>query len=343
MSGDRDSGKLTLRDLWEREADSPDQGGSNDREFTLNWARTLVAQVTVIGSLLGIRLPRPIVNEGPIIVWQLPKAHITVKPERRAPSETPKDMPYSSEDHDDFILSGSICSTPDSSGEAQKEYLSFTTRGKVNENFLFASVVNWFPLKNSFPLPPSRTVRPQTGREDMVETTATGRKAVWIRPRGLPEVHEMVREHLLRLKKEGKSVHGVRMLPKEMADLRQGWDGTDAPPPSPDAVEVARYIESNLYMAAFSLGGEFSPRTYAFVDEPEAGGGKQTFIEVCVDTGTTFVDLEIRSEPEQNLFSFLLDYDPTDTSPKKWYLKGECTVVRVSGKSSYQVLRELFQ
>ena len=253
MSAESDSGNLTLQDLWERGAGSSDRGRSRDHEFTMNWARTLVAQVTVIGSLLGIRLPRPVVREGPLLVWELPKAHITIEPVQRPPSEAPEDM-SSSNDHDEFVISGSICSPPDGSKGSQKEYLTFTVRGKVSRDFLFASVVNWFPQENSYPLPPSRTVRPRQAAENMVETTSTGRTALWIRPRGRGDVHEMVRESLIRLKQEGKSVLGVQMLPTEIARLKQGWDGEAAEPPSRDAVELARRIESNLLMAAFSLG-----------------------------------------------------------------------------------------
>lgn len=337
-----DSQHMTIEELWQRAKDSARKSGTSCDESMVNWARTLLAQGTVAASLLGIRLPRPTVTEQFSILWELPKAHISIRPETTTPSTVTDTTVVSGSDNSHFVLSGSISSPLEPSRQERKDYLTFTVRGNFKRELLFASVMNWFPLDNSFPLPPSRTVRSPAEDSIVVQTVHRGRQAIWIRPEEAGDVNEVVRWNLTRLKREGTTIHGVRMTPDQMAHLRRGWDGTNSPAPPQEAIECVRFVVDNLDQAAKSLGKEFEPASYVFVEYDDDAGANVTIV-VSVDTGTTYVEMTIQAESDHNRMSFLLDYDPTDTTSRKWFLAGECTIARDTGKTSLELIKDLLR
>lgn len=334
---------LTLMDLSEW-AEIPEHAGvEKHSRGTVDWARTFLVQISLLAGLIGIRLPPLRVRDGVLLEWALESSLIRVRLNERPPHTIEGRRFRAHQDQPDFSIAGVVGTPSGTPVREEEEYLTFSVRGKFRPDFLMCALVNWFPTQKSFPAPSSLTVRPQPENPEARAATAHGSCPATVSVNESGDVNEAVRATILELKQQGSPVGCLRMTLEQMAELKRGWDGRNASPPSKETLEWARAVADNLEQAASSLGNHFKPLTSLCWHESPEYDSSRVFVDVSLDTGTTYCGIKLEALANHYRLVFLLDYDATDATPSKWYLEGQLTLIRKPGESPFEILLEVLK
>lgn len=330
---------LTLQDLSGLADLIPDNVIEDRSRATVDWARTLLVQMSLVCGFLGIKLPQPRVQDGVWLMWYLENAWIRMRLFERPPYTIQNKKILTHRDKPDFSIVGAVSPFHDRVDLATREYLGFSVSGKFTLQFLFAILADW----TSTDAPqgeldaPTEAVSLEPDNED--------RYGFWVSPDETRDIHEVVRAEFVRPELESGQMEFAGMTLEQMCQLRHDWDGRGSPPPSEETIEWARVVLDNLRHAAEALGSEIRGlevqvrSVQIFLDSPP-----EIFVAIGFFLGRNVLEVTVEAAPRYNRVSAVIDFDPDlDEGPEKRCLSVEYSTLRQEGRSPAEILRDVFR
>lgn len=342
MPRELDDPELTLEDM-SRLADLIPGDVIEDRSRpTIDWARSLLVQISFLAGLLGVRLPPPRVADGVWLVWHLEKAWIRLRLYQRPPYSIEAKQVQWHLDRPDFRIAGAISSVESGSFGRSTDYMTFSVSGKFTVDFLLDIISNWFPLETMARSGSESGAMEERSWIDMPRLNVSGRYTTKVDPSETGDIHELVRKKFSSLARRDLGMGVVGMTLEQMSKLQQDWDGFGSPAPSKETLEWAGILFDNLRQAANALGAyvkepETQLRSVAeIVDDP-----REVFIVIGWFLGTTLLEINVKTAADQCQASAVLDFDPDMiNAPQKRYLVVQCRVAKDEASSPWIALRQ---
>ena len=345
MSSDRDWYDLTLKELSRLADLSPAETSEDCSRRTVDWARTLLTQVSLIAGLAGIRLPEPYVMDGVWLVWNLSKAQIRAKlwREPHHGDQISEDGQNAAPPDSNFVVSGDISCPENVPGEERTIFSTYEVSGKFTPDFMYSALFDWL------------SEPPATGMEEVDKTAGTPEKPLsaeptfregidlWISPNETRDIHELVRSEWVRSAGRGDAMQRTSLTFEQMGCLRGDWDGRGSPPPSSETIEFAATLWKNLSEAADATGMRFGrPWAHLLPILRPHDGSPDAIIAVGCLLGRNVLEIQIRKGPDQYVASVALDFGaPSQKEADRGWLLVDIRVMAHGGKSPAIALREV--
>lgn len=336
---------LTLEDLSMLADLIPDNVIEDRSRATVDWVRTLLIQMSLITSLVGIRLPQPRVMDGVWLVWYLDNAWIRMRLYQRPPYTIQNKKVHWHRDIPDFAVLGAVSPLPHAPDAGTGDYLTFELSGKFTLQFLFAILADWTNTNT-----PKKIIQSQEGRDAPTEPLESEsgdeeRCGFWVSPAETRDIHEVVRAEFVRPGLDTGRMEFAGMTLDQMEQLRHDWDGRGSPPPSKETMEWARVVVNNLRHAAEALGGDIrGPKVQVRSVETLLDSPCDIFVLIGFFLGRSLLEVTVEAASDYHRASLVVDLDPElDESPEKRCLSMDCSIVHQAGCSPAAILREILR
>ena len=336
---------LTLKDLSELADLIPDNAIEDRSRGTVDWARTLSFQVSLIAGLAGIRLPAPYVSDGVWLVWTLRNARIRAKLWREVSTgaSATEDVQTLPTQDSNFVLSGDISSRSNVPGEERTIYATYEVSGKFAPEFVYSALLNWFSEPSA--IGAEKESNPPGAADEPFNNQPTYDDGLDIRisPEETRDIHELVRSRFIASRDRGYCVERVALTLEQMGRLRGDWDGKGTPPPSLETIEFAASLSKNLCKAADAVGKSVGrPWTYLLPVSRPHDGSPDAIVAVGSLLGMGLLEIHVRTGPDHFVASAALDFSPPSQGENdRGWLLVDVRVMANCGLSPADTLREV--
>ena len=335
---------LTLEELSRLADVSPGETGEDCARQTVDWARTLLTQISLIAGLAGIWLPQPYLTGGLMLMWDYETGRVRVNL-CRDPCDGAQDsgdkQPKPPSDSN-FAVAGDISSPGHFSSDERIVFASFNLSGRFTPEFISSILMDWFsmPPREGATEALQRFGEPVTPwKYDLAPEEELG---VWFSPDETRDIHQVVRETFIRLETQGHRIEFAGLTPEQMCRLRPDWDGRGAQPPTPETIEWVQTVLENLSRAADALGiGIREPLTQVSSVVTEEDGPPTVFTSIRCRLWSNLLDIDFKSDPSEHQvsMSFYFDVHSSEESSRGWF-DGEFTFYGKKGRPMAEVLWE---